>query len=188
MTSTQRQEPMSWGEIAGFALLAGVVGLLVFSGRDPVRELVATGTPLPPLMAEGWLNSEGPPSSSDLKQRVVVVDCWATWCPPCRAAMPKLAKLYAKYQPLGVEFIGLTSETARDRATIESFISNVDGFNWPVGYGARPTLDMLAITGLPTVIVFESGRAVWSGHELYDIEAALDQALANVEIDLRTAE
>ena len=194
MTSPQQREPMSWGEVAGFALLAVVVALLVSSGRNTSQALVPVGTPLPPLMAAGWLNSEQPsdseiPTRESLLGKVVVVDCWATWCPPCRAAMPELAQLYAKYRPLGVEFIGLTSETANDRPAIEEFINSIDGFDWPVGYGAMAIQDLLGIQVLPTVIVFgPGGAAVWSNSQLYGIEDALDQALASAAGGMRNAE
>jgi len=164
--------------IGVFAIVV-LVGLLVWSARrssspPPIED----GMPLPEMMAEGWLNAEGPVSRERLLGKVVVVDCWTTWCPPCRAAMPDLAKLAAQYQPLGVEFVGLTPEPEAVQETIREFIASVPGFDWPVGYGATPTLEMLGISGYPTLIVFgPRGTAIWSGHFLDDLPEVLDKAL-----------
>jgi thiol-disulfide isomerase/thioredoxin len=115
-----------------------------------------------------------------LAGQVVLVDCWATWCPPCRASMPKLARIYEKYRTLGVEFVGITPEGAVDRPAVEGFIGTVAGFDWPVGVGATPTLHMLGVSVLPTMVVFgKDGLAVWSSTSTEGLEAALDEALAN---------
>ena len=176
------------GEIIGIALLVAVL-LMIFSSGGGSANLIPPGTPLPELMAEGWANVEPPeahasgspgmPTRESLAGQVVLVDCWATWCPPCRAAMPKLAHIYEKYRDLGVEFVGLTPEGAADRAAVEGFIGTVEGFAWPVGIGANPTLDMLGVRVLPTMVVFgKDGRAVWSSTSTQGLEAALDEALA----------
>ena len=92
--------------------------------------------------------------------------------------MPKLAELVAKYQPLGVEFVGLTPEPAADRGTIEDFAASVPGFDWPIGYGAAPTLDELGIEVLPTITVFSPrGVAIWSSNYLDGLAEVLDEAL-----------
>jgi peroxiredoxin len=47
---------------------------------------------------------------SSLKGQVVMINFWATWCGPCRQEMPLLAKLQAKYEPLGFTLLGVNIE------------------------------------------------------------------------------
>jgi len=170
---------MGWGEMIAMALLAAAVAIIVWPREDvSSKPLVPEGTPLPPLMAEGWLNTERAPSRDKLAEQVVVVDCWATWCAPCRAAMPELARLYDQYEPMGVVFIGFTSESESERDAVKNFVESVGGFDWPVGYGAGPTLEMLGIRYLPTLIVFNDGRAVWSSNSTDELASVLDEQLA----------
>ena len=93
--------------------------------------------------------------------------------------MPHLAKLVEQYRPLGVDFIGLTSESAVDLPKIEKFIESTAGFVWPVGYGAGLFSDQLGIQAIPTLIVFDAdGKAVWSGHRSSGLGPVLDDLLA----------
>jgi len=172
---------MGWGEAVGLLLLAVAVGLIVWPAAQlPESDMpVPPGTPLPPLMVAGWVDGNSR-SVESLRGKVVVVDCWATWCPPCREAMPKMAKLYAQYQPLGVEFIGLTPEGETELKQIETFLGKIDGVTWPIGYGANPMFDMLGVDAFPTLIVFDAaGRAVWSGHDAGSLPDVLDQTIAS---------
>lgn len=166
-------------EIVGIAIIVVVLMIVFNSGGGGQTNIIPLGTPMPELLVEGWVNGETVLSSDSLRGKVVLVDSWATWCPPCRASMPKLAKINAKYRDLGVQFIGLTPEGETDRAAIEGFIGTVEGFDWPVGYGATPTLDMLGVNLLPTIVVFgKDGRASWSSTSTQGLEVALDEALA----------
>src|SRR5262245_51876725 len=46
---------------------------------------------------------------ADLKGKVVLIDFWAMWCPPCRAVFPKLTGLHNEYHKQGLEVLGLTT-------------------------------------------------------------------------------
>lgn len=63
------------------------------------------GTKAPALTVGEWV---GPAfSDDDMKDQIVIVDFWATWCGPCIAGMPKNTKLAEKYADQGVKFVGV---------------------------------------------------------------------------------
>jgi thiol-disulfide isomerase/thioredoxin len=103
-------------------LLAAAAGLLLRLG--PLAPFVTTvgrlaqlqGSPMPPLA----LTSVSDGSPLDLRQlrgQVVVVNLWATWCPPCRAEMPDLVRL-ARTFPSNVSVVTVSDE---DRALQQRF-------------------------------------------------------------------
>ncbi len=49
-------------------------------------------------------------SLADLKGKVVIVNFWATWCPPCREEMPSMEMLYRKYKDQGLEILAVNAE------------------------------------------------------------------------------
>ena len=56
---------------------------------------------------------------SELQGKVVLLDFWATWCPPCRKELPSIAKLYAAYHDKDVVVLGINKE---DRGTVKRYL------------------------------------------------------------------
>ncbi|QDU90173.1 Thioredoxin [Pirellulimonas nuda] len=173
--------PRSKSDQAKFITLVAVLTVVMIAvqlwwrGDGPPHRPVA----LPPMMmVDGWLNTEAPPETAELRKGLLVVDCWATWCGPCRASLPNFAEIHRIYgdEP-GVTFVGLTSEPESDRAKIEQVIDSTEGFDWPVAYGAQPMFDALGIQGIPTFYIFKNGRSIWSGHNVDRLASELGKAI-----------
>jgi len=113
------------------------------------------------INAKGWINSEGV-SLEKLKGKVVVVEFWSTWCPPCRASIPHLVELRSKLDKSKVEIIGLTDEPLEK---IEKFAKDMK-MNYTVGYGSTSGGDY-GVTGIPhAFIIGTDGKIAWDGHPM----------------------
>jgi len=99
-------------------LIAGLVGALGLSlwlltrSRQPALpkvivpvHRVVRGDPMPEA---AWPDLDGNlVRVGDLAGRPVIVNAWATWCPPCKAEMPRLQELYLKYKDQGLELLAV---------------------------------------------------------------------------------
>jgi len=69
-------------------------------------------------------------SFSDFKGKVVVVDFWATWCPPCKTEMPGYIELQKKYAG-DVVFVGISVDGDPSRSKVKAFMKTL-GINYPI--------------------------------------------------------
>lgn len=110
------------------------------------------------------LFSGGEITLSSLRGKPVVINFWASWCPPCREEAPILEKVWRQYRNKEVTFIGVDIQDAEGdaRAYIKEF-----GITYPNGpdIGGRITIDY-GVSGIPvTFFVNREGRIVsrWVG-------------------------
>ena len=91
---------------------------------------------------------------SDYKGKVVLLNFWATWCPPCRAEMPDLVKMQREYGKRGLQVIGITypPQTIRE---VRQFTRKLR-VNYPVALGTKETKSLFDQTEtLPLTIVID---------------------------------
>jgi thiol-disulfide isomerase/thioredoxin len=119
--------------------LAAMVGIDMGSGTRPRYALAALdGAPL---------------TNETLHGKVVLVNAWATWCPPCRAEMPMLQQMYDRHRDKGLVIVGLSADTippsavqawlAQRALTFPVAIGTARDFQAFGGVGAFPTSFLL---------------------------------------------
>lgn len=72
--------------------------------------------------------------------KVVLVDFWATWCPPCVKGIPHLKEFYKEYRGRGFEIIGISLDS--DRKLVEDYIKK-EGLEWGIVYSGKGWFDDL---------------------------------------------
>ena len=117
---------------------------------------------------------------SDLKGKVVLVDFWASWCPPCRQEAPGLAQVYEEYQDQGVEFIGIS---IWDRLNDAKDYVQRFGITYPSGLDSQGTILVdYGVRGIPEKFFIDAqGQLVAKFIGPSDVEGlreTLDQMLA----------
>ena len=89
---------------------------------------------------------------SDYRGKVVLVNFWATWCPPCRKEIPDLIRLQREYRSRGLQIIGVTYPPQK-LAEVRRFVRRAK-VNYPVGLGTEETKSRLSRSeALPTTVV-----------------------------------
>lgn len=105
----------------------------------------------------------------------MIVEFWATWCPPCRASIPHLNEVFKKFKDKGLVVVGITDE---DDNLVEKFMKQVPmdyavaqdkGDDWGKQFG---------IKGIPhALLVDKSGKIVWEGHPMELDEKEIEKIL-----------
>jgi peroxiredoxin len=88
---------------------------------------------------------------SDYKGRVVLIDFWATWCPPCRAAMPGLEKLHKAYKDKGLVVLAISLDMG-GWDSVKSFIAD-HGLTYLVLKGTDDVSDQYEVRTIPMMLV-----------------------------------
>lgn len=155
-----------WFWIIGLIAIAAALGAIFFLDRiqAPGKQASSSGVGLEGY--EGDLTPsftvkqiDGTPISlSDYKGKVVLVDFWATWCPPCVESIPHLNEIATSYGPKGIAVIGLTVD--RDLEPVPKFIKDHE-IGYPIGVATPAEIELFGgVSGIPTLIIIDRKQRV----------------------------
>jgi cytochrome c biogenesis protein CcmG/thiol:disulfide interchange protein DsbE len=147
-----------WLTAAALALLVGYV--FFFPMDRPVAEAVKPALP-PPTSGPGeqapsftLTSLDGSKVSlADFKGKVVILDFWATWCPPCKREIPDFIALQTKYGAQGLQVVGVA--VSDEESAVKKFVNDI-GMNYPVLFGTPGVSAQYGgVESIPTTFVID---------------------------------
>ena len=114
---------------------------------------------------------------SDFKGKYVVLDFWATWCPDCRADVPRLKEIHKAYASDSVAFLSVSFDTDKDKWT--SYIRD-NGMDWAHGselkkWKETTVSSLYYVKWIPSIyLIGPDGKVILGTVVLDKIEAALE--------------
>ncbi len=100
---------------------------------------------------------------SDYKGKVVIIDFWATWCPPCRKGIPDLISIQKEFKK-NVVIIGISLDADKTLKDVPGFVKEYK-INYPIVYGDdKVVADYGGIQGIPTAFVIDKKGNVVDKH------------------------
>src|ERR1041385_7203338 len=123
---------------------------------------------------------------TDYKGRVVLLDFWATWCPPCRAELPNVVSAYQQYHSKGFDVLSVSLDQPRQGPNLLKFVQE-NNMTWPQIYDGKYWKADLAllygIRSIPRPILVDGDRglilAEGPAARGQKLNAAIEKALAD---------
>ena len=167
-------------DTVAWLLLAGFVGYRIAPQIAAAAGVASANVAVPPFSVT-TLDGQHL-SDASLKGRVVLLNFWATWCPPCRVEMPGFQRVYERYRADGLVVVGVAMDQG-GTAGIARFLAD-HHITYPVGLATPEIVQQFGgVRLLPTTfLIGRDGRVRNEVSGLF-ASAALDQAVQRLLAD-----
>ena len=125
------------------------------------------GSPAPDISVANW--AQGGPVNLNSAGKTFVVEFWATWCGPCKRAIPHINELYQKYRSRGLVVVGISDEPL---SKVKPFVTQMGPtMTYNVGCDdERKTstawMEAAGQSGIPCAFIVREGKILWIGNPL----------------------
>ena len=123
-----------------------------------------------------------PVTLSKYKGKVVLLDFWATWCPPCRKEIPGFIELYNTYKSRGLVVLGVSMDDPEDISDVKRFASQFK-MNYPILLGFGRDDDLKPAFGelpLPTSFVIARDGRICARHDGLTATGQVEHEIASL--------
>ena len=110
---SEHEEGFGSKTVIALAIALGIVAVVVMAVYEARSAKTVDGGSSAPTFEIDKLGG-GKIALADLKGKVVMLDFWATWCPPCREEIPSLVKLTKEYESKGLTFVAASRDDPPD--------------------------------------------------------------------------
>lgn len=164
------------------ALLTGIMVATVLCGFSAfAKKELKIGDAAPEVSVKMVNDSEFGKTFTlaEFKDKVIVMEFWATWCPPCKKSIPHLSKLQEKYKDK-VVVIGISGE---EKAVVEKFYKAQKEMKYRVAIDNEDKTGGIYMTGfgvngIPHAFIIREGKIIWHGHPM-EMDDQLAKAVGN---------
>lgn len=158
-------------------LSIGTVLLISLVGRAQEKVTLNVGDKAPAIKSSKWIKGT-PVSSFKEDNHLYVLEFWATWCGPCRAAMPHLTELQKQYEgKISVIGVDIWEDSKRGSTAYDTFIVKVEKFvkenEAAMGYAVMVDnneqhmgnnwMKAAGRQGIPTTFIVQNNKVIWIG-------------------------
>jgi thiol-disulfide isomerase/thioredoxin len=142
-------------------LIAGAIAVIVFDNLGHGR-MLPIGSEAPAFELDRL--GGGRVTSAELKGQVVMLDFWATWCPPCRSEMPWLVEVAKEYEAKGVRFVAASVDD--ERPAVGLYAKDVvPGLDRYAAFADPFTVGRFNVAGYPTLYVIGRDGKISASYE-----------------------
>jgi len=161
-----KQLPRSKVDYRYLVQLAFFIGcLLLFKSVQAEEGLSYHLSPVSPQQAKNFTLADMDNQKHSLKDylgKVVMINFWATWCPPCRQEMPSMEALYQRFKTKGFTILAINQWETPDRVFVYTGEFSLPP-TFPILFDQKGEIaDMFTVKGLPTtILVNKKGQVVY---------------------------